>query len=649
MVDVSTGDDDTVEVVLGSATELVNPRLVNSRVAVAGAALSRALGTAGTRVLERNKSFAAVITVPSAQWTDTIQSCVRQLGHRSVTFVTGSDKPKSRDAEGNEVSMALARGGSVVGISHSPSTLLPQVLLTAATHNFVVPPVDINILAEAMKRCMVGRAPASLTDLTLAGMDFDTICACLPRGATKAEGVSRLRRARESKLTPASSIGLVLPPLEDAIEYGQAREWGLNLKQDIADLRAGRISLRDVDRGAILEGPPGSGKTTFAKILGQSCCLPTVIGSVSELFASTAGHLDSVIKAQRKLFEEAASKAPCILFLDEINALPDPATMSPRGRDWWLPVIYDFYLLLDSAVSARDGIIVVGATNMIKDISPALLRPGRLERAIHIGIPTVDGLVNILRTHLADELTGEDLRPLAKAGEGATAAVAMDWVRSARRASRRAGRTMITLADLAAQISPSDTRTKSERYRCAVHEAGHGVIGYVLGEALTEISITRKGNSGGRTSFVEVDGALFDRLWIENKVKMILGGMAAEMAVLGSVSSGAGGGGGSDLAKATELLTAMRVSFGMAGDLLWRGEPENAKLVLERDPALRTAVESDLQRLYAEARTLVDQYHTHILHVVALLMKAGTTSAESVREVVEGGPIRKRRVTTHVS
>lgn len=291
MVDVSTGDDDTVEVVLSGATELVSPHLVNSRVAVAGAALSRALGAAGTRVLERNKSFAAVITVPSAQWSDTIQSCVRQLGHHSVTFVTGSDKPKSRDAEGIAVSLALARGGSVVGISHSPSTLLPQVLLAAATHNFVVPPVDINILAESMKRCMVGRAPASLRTLSLAGMDFDTICACLPRGAHKAEGVDRLRRAGESKLMSPSSISLALPRLEDAIEYGQAREWGLDLKQDIADLRAGKISWRDIDRGAILEGPPGSGKTTFAKILGQSCGLPTVIGSVSELFASSAGHI----------------------------------------------------------------------------------------------------------------------------------------------------------------------------------------------------------------------------------------------------------------------------------------------------------------------------------------------------------------------
>lgn len=648
MVDVPTADDDTVEVVLGSTTGLANPHLVNSRVAVAGAALSRALGAAGTRVLERNKSFAAVITVPSAQWTDTMQSCVRQLGHPSVTFTTGSDKPKSRDAEGIAVSLALARGGSVVGVSHSPSTLLPQVLLTAATHNFVVPPVDINILAEAMKRCMVGRAPASLRQLSLAGMDFDTVCACLPRGAHKAEGVDRLRRASESSLSPATSTTLTLPLLEDAVEYGQAREWGLDLKQDIADLRARKISWRDVDRGAILEGPPGSGKTTFAKILGQSCGLPTVIGSVSELFASTAGHLDSVIKAQRKLFEEAASKAPCILFLDEINALPDPATMSPRGRDWWLPVIYDFYLLLDSAVSARDGIIVVGATNMIKDISPALLRPGRLERAIHIGIPTVDGLVNILRTHLADELTREDLRPLAKAGEGATAAVAMDWVRSARRASRRAGRTMITLADLAAQISPADTRATSERYRCAVHEAGHGVIGYVLGEPLIEISITRKGNSGGRTSFVEVDGALFDRPWIENKVKMILGGMAAEMGVLSSVSSGGGGGDGSDLAKATELLAATRTSFGMTGDLLWRGAPETAMSLLERDPALRSAVESDLQRLYSETRTLVDQHHAHILSVTARLMEAGTVSAQHVREVIDGRPIQRRRVTANV-
>jgi cell division protease FtsH len=625
----------TVKITESLPKEPTGAVLLDSRTAVAGAALRRALGKAGIRLFQRKAQYMAVITVPNEQWTDAVHDCVRELTARSALIVVGSEKPKTRETNGGLTAQASAEGKTVIGVSHSPQRLLPDVLLATATHSFLVPPLNSSLLAEAMKGCLVGKTPSALDELSVDGMDFDTVCACMPRGISKAEAVDRLRRARErcSDHAPASTEWL--PRLEDAIEYGQARDWGLELKRDISDLRSGQITWSDLDRGAILEGPPGTGKTTFAKMLARSCDLPFVSASVSEFFASGAGNLDSVIKAQRAVFTEAAEKAPSILFLDEINALPDPATMSPRGRDWWLPVIYDFYLLLDSSISARDGVVVIGATNLIMQISPALLRPGRLERAIHIGIPTIDGLANILRTHLGNDLKDDDLHPLARAGVGATAAEAMEWVRSARRTSRRAGRAM-NQVDLLEQITPAETRSETDRFRCAVHEAGHGVIGLVLGEPLVEISIVPRGNSGGRTTFTDVGSAVFDKLAIDNKVTMILAGMAAEMRVLGSVSNGSGGADSSDLAKATDLLASTRLSFGMRGELLWRAGPGNTRQTLERDPALRAAVEDDLQRIFGQALALVDHHHRRIRQAAAGLMKAGTISGTDLRELIGG-------------
>ena len=634
-MNVEIEDDDEPEKVAASK----GVYLVSSRVAVASVALDRALGAAGRRLFKRASRIVTVIQVPTEQWVEPIRGAIRAI-NPAIKFATGHEKPKTRAAEGLEVAENIARGGSVVGVTCAPDRLLPDVLLSAVTHRFEVLPLTAKGVGLAMKRCLSGRTPASTKNLDLSALDFDLLCACMPMGITKVAAVERLSRATAKPVQPAGSTGPIYPSLDDAVEYGEARAWGLDLRADIADLRAKKLSWADIDRGAVLEGPPGSGKTTFARILGDACGLPVIIGSISELFASSEGNLDSVIKAQRKLFDEAAAAAPCILFIDELNALPDPAKISPRGRDWWLPVIYDFYLLLDSAMSSRDGIVVVGATNMIQDISPALLRPQRLERSLHIGIPDVAGLANVLRTHLREDLIGEDLIPMATAGQGATAAVAMDWVRAARRASRRAGRPMIK-EDLMAQIIPADTRSEADRYRAAVHEAGHGVIGLALGEPLIEISIVRRGASGGRAAFDKSTETLFNRERMERHVTMVLGASAAEAEVFGSPSSGAGGSPDSDLAKATELMATLRSSYGMAGSLLWVA-PDDVPTLLKLDPAFRHSVEADLRRLYADAQRLANQFRQQILMVADRLIREGQVSREVVAQLIrpEGPPKR---------
>lgn len=619
---------DLADLVAEASEPSSNVALVSSRAAVASVALHHALGGKGLRLLNRRKPVAMVVAVPSSQWVDPIKATLRGINPR-IKFIDGHEKPKARETEGSQASEHIARGECVVGISEASDRLLPDILLSVATHRYKVSQVTPAIVAAAMKRCLTGRLPAPFWRLDLSSLDFDLLCACMPRGSTKAAAVERLARMSATSSSPQTSTELILPALEDAVEYGDARSWGLDLKADMAALRAQKISWREVDRGCVLEGPPGSGKTTFARILGKACDLRVVMGSVSELFASSAGYLDSVIKAQRKLFETAAATAPCILFLDELNALPDPGTISPRGKDWWLPIIYDFYLLLDSAMSSREGIIVVGATNRIEDISPALLRPGRLERAIHVGIPNVEGLANILRTHLGDDLRDLDLLPVAKAGIGATAAVAMDWVRAARRTSRRAGRSM-TAEDLTQQVLPSDTRSEQDLYRAAIHEAAHAIIGSVLGKTIVEVSIVGRNGSGGETQFGPHQSVHFDQATVENDVIVILAARAAEIEILGSASSGAGGDIDSDLAKATALLAALRTSFGMDDNLLWQTTPILSPALLARDLSLRTEIYQDLHRLNLAAKTLVREHRAPILTLADDLLRARSIAGETV-------------------
>lgn len=138
--------------------------------------------------------------------------------------------------------------------------------------------------------------------------------------------MTRLARAIDGANRPLA-VDPAIPNLEDAVEFGAARDWGLELQADLADFIAGKIAWSSVDRGVVLHGVPGTGKTLFAKALAQACSVPLIVGSMGEFFASTDGHLGDVIKRQRQLFDQAKACRPCILFIDELNALPDIDTL----------------------------------------------------------------------------------------------------------------------------------------------------------------------------------------------------------------------------------------------------------------------------------------------------------------------------------
>ena len=225
-------------------------------------------------------------------------------------------------------------------------------------------------------------------------------------------------------------------------------EWALSLRDDIRDMRKGLIGWDDIDRGCCCTGRLAPERPCSPECLAEACGVPVVVSSIAELFANSSGYLNDVIKALRKTFDEARAKAPSILFLDEINALPNIDQVGERNKDYWAPVIFDFYTLLDGAMSGRDGVIVIGATNRIEDIHPALLRPGRLERAIHVGAPDAAGVERIMRHHLGGDLADVDLGKLAiRMLAVGNWAVVMEQVRAARRLARRAGRPMV-MADL---------------------------------------------------------------------------------------------------------------------------------------------------------------------------------------------------------
>jgi ATP-dependent Zn protease len=315
--------------------------------------------------------------------------------------------------------------------------------------------------------------------------------------------------------------------------------------------------------------------------------------------------------------------------------MPNRETLSNHNRDWWTPVINDFLTLLDAAVAGqREGVVVVGATNNIQAIDPALLRPGRLEKMIEIKRPDLAGAINILRYHLEGELKG-DLSEIGAMIEGSTGAEIMYAVRGARRIARHAGRAM-TADDIKRSIVPIAELPPDLIFRMSIHEAAHAVVALAIpAGTVRQVVIRSKGGSGGRTT-LSFDGAdLFTRRDIEDQVVVGLAARVAERHFTGAVSCGGGGADDSDLGVATVLIASLHASFAMGDHLIYLAAGDELLREVRMNPALHACVDQHLRELEGRAEKLVRDNRDAILAVANRLSAQRYLSGAAVREIVE--------------
>lgn len=441
------------------------------------------------------------------------------------------------------------------------------------------------------------------------------------------------------KAAPGSPIIDKSTRLEDMAGYGEAKGWGLDLARDIADWRSGSLAWDDVDRGIMLSGPPGVGKTIFSQALAATCNMELVIASYAKWQAK--GHLGDFLRAMQASFAEARKKAPAILFLDELDAFGDRNTVVGGNASYDIKATNGLLEQLDG-LEGREGVVVVGACNHPDWIDAAITRPGRLDRHVRIPLPDREARAVIFRMHLRGELTHDDHRAFAEATDGMTGAGIQQIVRNARRSARR-GRHPVTAADVILQVPPLVVVPTEVVRVNAVHEIGHAVVGAVLGMKLSSVSVAstlRPGQSAqsvGRAVFARNVWARRTREHYLDIITMTMAGMAAEQLLLGCWDDGSSGGAGSDLHEATKTAIALERSFGMGHMLASYGPVDDriANEIKSLDAALTVQVDAILRKQLERATAILERHRETCLKLVTELAKRGELPGKEVMEALD--------------
>lgn len=429
------------------------------------------------------------------------------------------------------------------------------------------------------------------------------------------------------------------PMLQDLYGLGDAGNWGRELSIDLADWQAGRIAWSDVDRGILLSGQAGTGKTTFAKALANSCGAHLVLGSIARWQAM--GHLGDMLKAMRKAFDKARQNVPAILFLDEIDAVGSRQEFSGDNAHYANQVVAALLECIDG-VEGREGVVIVGACNYPELLDSALVRAGRLDRHIRIPYPDATARQGILRFHLQEKLKDTDLTGIVERTSGKTGADLEQIVRAARRRARRERR-QLELSDLRKSLPLQLPIPAPVIRRSAVHEAGHAIVGLELGFALAGLSVadvfdadgSLSLSAGGATFHIEV---LTERIRSQfmDSICLSLAGLAAEELAFGQRGAGGGGEPGSDLYRATVEAISVEATYGLGSELAYLSSASEEELFTAQqfNSDLRKRVNKTLQDEYHRATRILSAKHNQLNLLARELFEKRDLAPDAVQEIV---------------
>lgn len=402
-------------------------------------------------------------------------------------------------------------------------------------------------------------------------------------------------------------------------------------------------------KGALLVGPPGTGKTLIARAIAGEAKVPFFAISGSEFVQMFVGMGAAKV---RDLFRQANEKAPCIIFIDEIDAIGKRRDAGFGGNDEREQTLNQLLTEMDG-FDGRKGVVILAATNRPESLDKALLRPGRFDRRIQMELPDLEGRKAILRVHLAKvRHESVDLDLVAQATAGSSGAELSNIVNEAALRAVRLGRKSVVTADLEESvetvIAGAQRKNKvlaaDEKRTVAYHEIGHALVAALQTQSAPVHKITIIPRTSGALGYTmqidEGDRQLMSREELFNRIVTLTGGRSAEEIVCHTVTTGAS----NDIEQATKLARAMVTRFGMSDkyDMMGLETVDNPYLSEDRSLTCSSVTAADVdrevldlvKRAHAKARGLVSD-HLEIMHEAAeYLIRRETITGEEFMRIV---------------
>ena len=414
-----------------------------------------------------------------------------------------------------------------------------------------------------------------------------------------------------------------------------------------------------IPKGVLLVGPPGTGKTLLAKAVAGESNVPFLSISGSDFVEMFVGVGASRV---RDLFEQAKKSRPCIIFIDEIDAVGrQRGTGLGGGNDEREQTLNQLLVEMDG-FEANEGIIVLAATNRSDVLDPALLRPGRFDRQIYVHVPDVKGREAIIRVHAKNKPIDDevDFQTLARITSGFAGADIENMLNEAAILAARANRPKIIMSDLTEGINKvimgpqkkSLLVTERDKKITTYHEAGHAILGKLLPncDEVQEVSIIPRGMAAGYTmSRPDEDNSHVTYKKLLNQITMTMGGRIAEELIFGDISTGAQG----DIMQATELARKMVTEWGMSKSLGFVGYDTSTQPFLGRDyqnqskysektaATIDQEIRSILKKCYAEGTRLLKENKTLLDKMSEILLLKETIYKEEVDMIIEGKSVEE--------